>query len=300
MNLNPFDLTGPRFLFFYAVLLAITTAVIWIARRMMEEGSDEEADAACRKVAKDPYEAAFLRGGRNEVVRVAVVSLIERNFLEASGSKLKLSNPEVADHAPCNLDKAILLAVAANREPQSLFSDSLVQREADLIGEPLRQLRLLPDAKAKTARAVLLVIGVLFLWTIAGIKIAVALSRQRSNIGILLVMAAILPILFMCLTTMRLRTGLGEKAYKRLQALFQRLYDRRTKLKDNTTSSELAYLAAIFGVAALPAAMTEVLTPLKLRPGSSLGSGGCGGGSSCGGGGGCGGGGCGGGCGGCG
>jgi hypothetical protein len=74
-----------------------------------------------------------------------------------------------------------------------------------------------------------------------------------------------------------------------LQAAFSRLEDRRQSVQLNQTTSELTYLAAVFGVTALPAAMLGIVEPLHLhrpRPAAS-GWGGsessCSSGSSCGG-----------------
>jgi uncharacterized protein (TIGR04222 family) len=85
MNLNPFDLRGPEFLVFYLILSAGTLVLVWMFRRWKELGEDGSAASAAKEVAQDPYQVAYLRGGRDEVVRVAVVSLIERGLLEARG-----------------------------------------------------------------------------------------------------------------------------------------------------------------------------------------------------------------------
>jgi uncharacterized protein (TIGR04222 family) len=148
-------------------------------------------------------------------------------------------------------------------------------------------LRLVPDARAKAARLTMIVVAVGFLWLVALLKIAVALSRGRTNVGFLVILILICPVV-LGMVAWRSRTALGDKVCRQLQGLFAGLHDRRRELQRNSTTSEMAFLAAVFGVAALPASMSAVIAPLPLHRPKSSGGGSCGGG------------GCGGGCGGCG
>jgi uncharacterized protein (TIGR04222 family) len=300
MNLNPFDLRGPEFLVFYVVLSAATVAAIRIYRWWRESQDLGSERAAARDVAQDPYQVAFLRGGRDEVLRIAVVSLIERGLLEARGDKLAATDPEAAGKARRPLDKAILTRFADEAAAQSLYSDDVVLGEADVIGDSLARMGLLPDEAVKRSRLGLAVAGTAFLWLVALIKVGVALSRGRTNILFLVVLAIAVPFV-MYAVLKRPRTALGNAVYAQVRELFSSLNSRRHTLQLNQTTSELTYLAAAFGLAALPVAVYGVVQPLKLQPpqpghagGSSCSVSSCSGGSSCGGGGGCGGGGCGG------
>jgi uncharacterized protein (TIGR04222 family) len=302
MNLNPFDLRGPEFLVFYVVLSAATVAALRIYRWWRESQDLGSERAAARDVAQDPYQVAFLRGGRDEVLRIAVVSLIERGLLEARGDKLAATDPEAAGKARRALDKAILTKFADEGTAQSLYSDDVVLGEADVIGDSLARMGLLPDEAVKTSRVALAVAGTAFLWLVALIKIAVALSRGRTNILFLVVLAIAVPFV-MYAVLKRPRTALGNAVYTQVRDVFSSLSSRRDLLELNQTTSELTYLAAAFGLAALPVTVLAALpvAVLKLqRPQAghagwgSCSASSCSGGSSCGGGGGCGGGGCGG------
>jgi uncharacterized protein (TIGR04222 family) len=304
MNLNPFDLRGPEFLVFYLVLSAGTLVLVWMFRRWKESGEEDTAASAARKVAQDPYQVAYLRGGRDEVVRIAVVSLLERGRLEADGENLHTTDPEAAAKARRALDKAILTKFADQGKAQSLYSDDVALGEAEVIAEPLKVGKLLPDEDVTAARVGLAIAATAFLWLVAGVKIAVALARGRTNILFLVLLAVIVPFAVYAVVR-RFRTALGDEVYSRLQAAFSRLGDRGPSLRVDQTTSELTYLAALFGVTALPAAMLGIVEPLQLHPPRPVASGWSGSGSSCSsgsscGGSSCGGGGCGGGCGGCG
>jgi uncharacterized protein (TIGR04222 family) len=297
MNLNPFDLAGPQFLCFYFILLLATAVVARMTRRLvLETGMGADAGQLAQQLAKDPYLVAYLRGGRDELLRVAVVSLIERGLVKATGSQLELADHDAAAKVRRPLDKTILMAVATDGDAHALYSNELVKREADLHAMPLQQLGVLPDDNCRRASVIVCVVCLFFLWIIAFAKIVIALSRGHTNLGFLLVLAiAALPVLIWSSNVRT--TALGQQTCRSLRDLFQGLHGRRTGLHLSQTTSELTFLAAVFGMAALPYEVSTLIKPLRLQP-QSGGSGGCGGGSSCGGGG-CGGGGCGGGCGGC-
>ena len=73
--MNPFDLYGPEFLLFYTVLAAVLIAGLYVVR-----GSQEPEDPTPVRLT-DPYAIACLRGGPNEMLRVATVNLVERGLL---------------------------------------------------------------------------------------------------------------------------------------------------------------------------------------------------------------------------
>jgi uncharacterized protein (TIGR04222 family) len=304
MNLNPFDLRGPEFLVFYAALSTVVFFVVWLFQRFFESGSPGDEDAWAKSVAKDPYQIACLRGGRDEVIRVAVVSLVERGLLAADGDSLHTTAKDAADKVRRPLDKAIVTVFSKPHTAQFVYSDLIVRDEADTVAVVLQDMGLLPDERLASTRNAIAAIAVVLLWVVAGWKIKVALARGHHNIFFLLLMAGLVAIVAILLTKRR-RTVFGNRALSYLRERFAGLDARRESLQLNGKTGEIAFLAAAFGMAALPITVATLFQPLKLRPqgrdssGWSWGSG-CSG-SSCGGGGGGGGGGCGGGgCGGCG
>lgn len=300
MNLNPFDLRGPEFLVFFGSLTAAILIAVWLTQRYFESGSEGDDAAWGAGVAKDPYQVACLRGGRDEVIRVAVVSLVERGLLKAEGSKLHTVADDAADLTRRPLDKAILTKFAAADKGQSIYSDRVAIIEADAVADLLKEKGLLPSAGVMSMRALTAIAGIALLWTVAGIKVSVALARGHHNIIFLLLGSIVAGVLLVAISSRR-RTVLGNKTLDYVQQLFAGLDARRETLHFDGQTGEVAFLAAAFGMTALPVTLAAMFDPLNLRPPRPESSGWASG-SSCssGGGGGCGGGGCGGGCGGCG
>src|SRR5262245_31992018 len=73
--MNPFSLPGPEFLFFYFCFSLVVIVAAFILRRMAESGPAPKIDLA------DPYLIAYLRGGEDEALRVALISLVDRGIL---------------------------------------------------------------------------------------------------------------------------------------------------------------------------------------------------------------------------
>jgi hypothetical protein len=69
---NPLDLSGPEFLLFYLVMGAFLLIAVAVLRRF------GEPDSLLAVSLNDPYQIAYLRGGANEVLRLATVGLIDR------------------------------------------------------------------------------------------------------------------------------------------------------------------------------------------------------------------------------
>jgi uncharacterized protein (TIGR04222 family) len=157
--------------------------------------------------------------------------------------------------------------------------------EAELV-----QSGLMPTGSAKTGRAQRLVLVLAILWGIAFIKISLALERGRQNIEFLVVLAIVFGLGAYAITHPR-QTGRGKALLADLKSLFSSLKNRSARFPAGSNPNELALLAAVFGVKALPKDVFPYAQALYPQ-GSSSSGGSCG--SSCGGGG------CGGGCGGCG
>jgi Protein of unknown function (DUF692) len=66
------DLYGPYFLLFYAIAIGAMIVACYKSVRSVDRTRDMEPPQVPAKL--DPYEIAYLRGGANEVTRVAVAS----------------------------------------------------------------------------------------------------------------------------------------------------------------------------------------------------------------------------------
>lgn len=294
MPTNPFDLRGPEFLAFFFVFALLVLITLNSLRKRAETRDPYTFD-----LAQDPYQIAYLRGGSKHLIQTTVFSLLDRKLLKARDSNLRTVDPQSVETVRRPLEKAILQKYLREDKAWTLFSDSDLTDKAEDIGDVLRERELIPGDKQKSHRLKLFWIGLMLLWGVAGVKIAVAISRGRYNFIFLIILSIVFAIVLWKILHKH-RTLAGDNEFKNLKAMFGRLHRRRRELTPYSGTNELALLAALFGFSALPPRAAEMISPLHLRPVSDSGSGcgsSCGGGSD--GGGSCGGG-CGGGCGGCG
>jgi uncharacterized protein (TIGR04222 family) len=298
---NPFDLRGPEFLLFYFIFSIIVIAALVLLRRKLESTSAPKIDLS------DPYLIAYLRGGKNEALRVALVSLIDRGLLIYDGTRIEVA----ANAGPVSvrrpLEKALLEKFATPAEASSIFDDLTLELACDSYQETLKRDRLLPDERVQQTRLVLTVLAFFILGGVGGVKVFIALERGRTNIIFLIILTVIAIVVAVKVLSPRL-TSRGAALLVDVQTLYRGLKERATLIRPGGATIEAMMLAAAFGVDTLAGdafSYTKSLFPRRQKSatGSSCGSA-CGsscsssGGSSCGSS--CGGGGCGGGCGGCG
>jgi len=80
--MNPFDLSGPPFLAFYAGVAAFVAVAV---KLLIDAG---EGGAPPALPLGDPYQIAWLRGGTPEAACIAVLALTDRRLLTVSGDNL--------------------------------------------------------------------------------------------------------------------------------------------------------------------------------------------------------------------
>lgn len=285
---NPFDLPGPQFLAFYVFVALIVLVGLWLIRGAAEGGPIPRIDTS------DPFLIADLRGGPNEALRVAAVSLIDRGLLVVDESERTLTTkPEASALRP--IEQALQRKFARARPATDIFDDFDLKVACFAYEDTLTRLGLLADDDMRRARLRRLGVAVAILLGVAAMKIYVALQRGRTNVMFLIVLAFVACIVAFRLSSAR-RTARGDALLGDLRRLFGRLRDRAATIRPGGVTAEAALLAAVFGLGALPAAgfaFVRRLYPRAATRGASSCSS-CGGscGSSCGGGGG--------GCGGCG
>lgn len=284
--MSVFDLPGPQFLAVYAALALAITIGLWLLRRQ------QEAPPTSVQRIDDPYQFAFLRRGHREAVHLAVFSLIHRKLIVAPGGKeIRLAAGVSTRHAEHPFEQATLGAL---RSPGTLRALTSALRRNPVLAtydEYLRANGLLPDADARLRRAMWWLAGAGALLVVAGIKVAIGLSRERP-VSFLLILCAISAVVTFAVCFPR-RTVSGDRLVEHMLDLFSAGKRRVISLDAHRDANELTWLAAVFGLQALP---TGLIPEALKRPASdsSGSSSGCGSscGSSCGGGGG--------GCGGCG
>lgn len=305
MLVNPLNMHGPQFLVFYIAIGIIT--LLLIRYRMAQQESNWRME---KLNLTDPYEIAFLRGGGNEALKIAVLSLIDRGLLEISENNLKTKNQASFENVRRPIEKAILNLYASYGRVQEMNNDESLRSACLEYNESLQRSQLITSESVYQSRRPMLLLGILVLGGTAGAKIFVSFQRGHYNIIFLIILTVIF-LLGLSYIYKKERTGLGDRVLTDLRILFKGLKDRGNSIKSGGESNELALLAAVFGVTALPSVSFPYIEKLFPKSKSSVSyitsnkgdSNGfscgwssftCGGGSSCGGGG------CGGGCGGCG
>ncbi len=293
--MNPFELTGFSFLFFY-VLLGV--AVLWglyVAIRQLES-----ATITPQQNMTDPYLIAHLRAGANEALRVATVALLDRGLLTASGTNLTTKNGKAFAAAQRPIEKAILHRYAKSAESHKIFTDAPAKAACNVYEKTLQSQGLIADMGTFVKRLPLVAVGLAVLIGVAWNKVNIAFSQGRHNVGFLIFLALVFSVIALVILKRR-RTGAGDAMLADLRSLFSRLKDRAKSLRAGGATNEAALLAAVFGLSALTASsfpFLESLYPKRSGDGSSCGASSCSSSSSCSSGsscsGGCGGGGCGG------
>ena len=301
--MNHFDFTGPAFLLFYAVFSALVIGGLVVARRLAESSAAPKLDLS------DPYLIAYLRGGEPETMRVAVVSLIDRGLLVATGSQLERADRVSPSSVRRPIENWLLRKFEKAGEASSIYSDSSLQATCKVYEQTLKNAGLLPSREIQRARVLRLLLAWILLVAVGFVKINIALETGHWNVIFLFILMIIAVIVATLVSFPRL-TEQGKAMIADLKNLYSGLKDRAVLLKPGGATIEPMMLAAVFGVGALESssfAFTRVLFPRAIKKqeaGSDASSSGCGSvacsacGSSCGSS--CGGGGCGGGCGGCG
>ena len=291
--MNPFELPGPQFLAFYAMLGAGAVLAVYVLKRRAEGGEP------IRLPSTDPYLIAYLRGGPTEAVRLGVTVLVDRLLLELEGDRVVRRERVSPTHGSNDLEHAILEQCETATHPGDLATSQRLQEIARRSYEsPLLRMRLLADSETRMRRVQEAGLAIVLLCVVAAVKVAIGVARNRP-VSFLVLFA----IGFSALTLFTIRgrrTVLGERVLGDLTMLFDALRERADQLRPNIATGELALLMAVFGAGAVPIGafpFVRAFRPATTTNTSSCGSG-CGsssGSSSCGGGGSsCGGGGCGG------
>jgi uncharacterized protein (TIGR04222 family) len=321
------DLYGPYFLAFYAITIVTLVVACYKSIRSLDRTTDLELPEIPAK--PDPYEIAYLRGGENEVTRVAIASLIQRGLLKVTrqkqGSKTielidKGLKPAWRDLSP--IEARIMKWSGFPAAPAQIFQSggipALITETCAQYHDDLAEKNLLAPPEMKQLGAWLLTLGWALIMGLGAYKVAVAAAKGHRNVGFLIVIGGfgLFALAVVCLVlprTSRLGTAYLEQlklAYSGLKNQVHPIDDvnsaltmagdpgARGRLKDPSVYSPCLLMVGIFGIASLTDTPMSGLTTMFKQGASSSGGcgGGCGGGAGCGGGGG----GCGGGCGGCG
>jgi uncharacterized protein (TIGR04222 family) len=291
--MNPITWPGERFIVAYVILALVLVAtgyVLWLV------GGRGSRTARVTDLTDDPYRIAYLRGGVEETLRVALFNLVDRGILVFEDDKVRLKRGGAAEALRRPLDREIVNACRVELRVDKLLGKRAVRNAAAAYANDLGTVGLVSHGPEWALRRGFGFAAAGVLAGIAVTKIAYATSHGRTNVGFL-VIAAIVATIWVSRTAAKRRTFSGGRMLSNLATLMRRMKDGSGRMKAGGATNEALLLAAVFGLYALPAGafpMVEAMFPRPRPADSSSSSGGSDSGSSscsssCGGGGGCGG-----------
>ena len=298
---------GPNFLLFFAV---VAVAAMIVCRIYLNSLEPAAAPPLIPQVP-DPYEIAYLRGGENEVIRAATVSLLQFGLLsmeEPGTGKSKSKGTKIGwskNHQPTQnlspIEHAVYLACHSDKLPSELFTPALQAQIGGLCAgykENLtaRSLLFRPEALRAGKRVVA--------WTALGVivlgiyKLMAAYDSGHRNIAFLVIEMIVAVIAFSFVGSKGRMTAAGKRYVLSLQQAYSGLRRPGATAQSSYDIDPVLLMTAVFGVAALSTTPHRAYGAMFQQSGATSSSG-CGsssscgssdgGGSSCGGSGGCGG-----------
>jgi uncharacterized protein (TIGR04222 family) len=305
---NPIaDIHGPPFLLIYgAIALAIITAAYGIVRSRDKTGSREPPPVPR---TFDPYELAYLRGGKNEVIRTALYALHQLGLIEVIPAKWLTALRLVAGagvHRARELtavEECVLRSIDSPVEASHLFQSKRLGSEVDRLCEPFRnklesEELLRTDSVRQSALLIpFLASAVLVALSLYRILLAVN-DRLPSGFLVLLTMISLILVWAVVAPVARARVSDRGRAYlNRLQIAYAQMQRAAPRTEQSPQSDLVSVgLVGLFGLGILSGTPDEAFArPFAKKGSEAVGgyggaTGGCGGGHGHGGGHGCGGG----------
>jgi uncharacterized protein (TIGR04222 family) len=284
---NPFLLSGPAFLAFYAGLSVVLFVVLWLWLRF----TGGEARLKVSELTGDPYRIACLRHGHTEAVRIALFNLIDRGLLDFNDEYIVTVRKDGAELVRRPLDRAILAVCATPITAKQILRHQRVTSEAARYRAEIVNKGLLPPRGMVWT---LILVGCGLLGGVAVTKIGIALAQGRFNVAFLAALS-VAACIVLANTLANTRSRAGAETLAQLEFMTRRLKDRAKSLKSGGATNEALLLASVHGLSALPEDEFAFVTWLFPKPkardwldtdsggGDGSCSSGCGGGGGCGG-----------------
>jgi uncharacterized protein (TIGR04222 family) len=262
---NPFNLSGPKFLQFFVLLVIALHVLLLFARTVAhfayaKPATNESAPVAAgggpyRSAASsfdpldvDPYRLAYLRGGPREMAMLAVVSLTDRGLLTVSRGMVHRSG--VAElHVRRPIEREVLGQGTTFNVASAV--DAVAKGEAARrMGAELERLGFvapssLCEVLVNGARACVL--------GLAGSRIVISLANGRTNVLFLVILGLAAPLSFFWASKV-IRTSTGTTHLRLAQTLLGDLKHRVAQLAPGGGSNELSFAVGAFGTGLLAVA----------------------------------------------
>jgi uncharacterized protein (TIGR04222 family) len=259
--MNPFALHGPAFLAFYAAvgIFALGLQYFWSRAR--------EVSSVAQLKMTDPYLIAYLRGGSEDALRAAAMSLMERKLLTASGRML-VAEAGADEKVDSPVEKAVLQLYREPRKAEAMESSSAAADIFTRFQTELVQHGLLAGPKTFAVRLVPFCIAALIVIGTGLLKLGIALSEGRHNIWFLIGMLAVFSLISVALFRKR-GTRSGSAVLGDLATMFYPLRAQAEASPIGSAGNDVAMLAAVFGIDALPETRFPGVYALQPEPSTS-------------------------------
>jgi uncharacterized protein (TIGR04222 family) len=243
--MNPFDLRGPEFLFFYLILCSVVIATMIYLRRLAESGGTPKTNLS------DPYLIAYLRGGKNETLRIAVLSLIDRKLLTVNNQTLQTAENVSGDMVSIPLEQNMLKVFAKGYAATSIYTSPTLDQACKPYETRLQQDGLLPDEATKAKRRKRFAIAASVILGIAAVRIFQSLAAGHFNLLFLILMMLVAALIARAYHAPRL-TQRGKEFLEDIQTLHAHVkYAKLNPQQGGASTENMMLAAAIFGVSAL-------------------------------------------------
>lgn len=286
---------GPFFLLFYFL---VAVGVIVICKVKLSKIGSENTQGL-PKIPKnpDPYEMAYLRGSENEVLRLAIFSLVQKGFLKVLEKHIIYQKIENANTLELNSIETVVYnyfktAKKISETFKSEIKDQIKKHCIDF-EDFVTKNNLTYNLEQKVQHNKIFYSGLSVILTLGIYKLAAAFYYGKHNVAFLIIEILVVTLTHIFLSGRKNLNKRGKEYLEKIGLIFDRLKRAKTS---STNDQDLLMLTSIFGFSVLAGTPYEDHKNIFFQS-STTGdsSGGCG--SS---GGGDGGGSCGGGCGGCG
>jgi len=285
-----FNLHGGEFLLAFGLF---ATAVALVAYLGFRASDDSDASSPPRVPTRpDPLEVAYLAGGVQGVLRTALYDLHRRGLIDVGKDGRVFHTGVSATRPESQADRLLLDATRDNPKAAALMRQKMLREAAERLCAPVRgrlaaqDLLLAEESRRRIWRIAFAAAG--FILAVAGLKIALAISQGRSNVGFLVGLAILASFLLFPLA-LKYAGGTANRKGRAYLAQMRRAF---SSLKAQAAHAPVydggtLFLVGLFGYEMLKGAPGQNFAAAFRSPSD-------GGGGDGGGGGGCGGGGCGG------
>jgi uncharacterized protein (TIGR04222 family) len=285
-------LAGVPFLLFYSTLVTAALVAIWV---LLERTRRSDLPNLRIPDQLDPYKIAYLRGGDSEVIRTAMVELVEQGWIVQDPTqkvsatkpiqwKTDMQGKSTESFEP--LQRILLENFQVARTGDTVFQSS-VQKKVQAITETFRkwvaeeELWTVRDKDKNPMVPRAIWSSFLLVEGLGVYKLLHAMSEHRSNVGFLAFGLLITPALFFIVTRRKRLSNRGERflqdiqtAYKSLRSLKFAKPAMRTNPSESSqdrieypaSSFPMPLLAmGIFGISALQGTTLDPLYTASLR-----------------------------------